>query len=63
MKFLPAINLPSGLRTRIKEQIAVGDILKHHWLNFGSYENSGILISSNCIEALELSINGNDSNS
>ncbi len=39
MKFLPAINVPPGLRARIKEQIAVGDILKHHWLNFGSYEN------------------------
>ena len=39
MKFLPAINVPPGLQTRIKEQIAIGDILKHHWLNFGSYEN------------------------
>ena len=39
MKILPAINVPPGLRARIKEQIAVGDILKHHWLNFGSYEN------------------------
>ena len=39
MKFLPVINVPPGLRARIKEQIAVGDILKHHWLNFGSYEN------------------------
>ncbi len=39
MKFLPAIDVPPGLRARIKEQIAVGDILKHHWLNFGSYEN------------------------
>ena len=39
MKFLPTINIPPGLRARIKEQIAVGDILKHHWLNFGSYEN------------------------
>ncbi len=39
LKFLPAIDVPPGLRARIKEQIAVGDILKHHWLNFGSYEN------------------------
>ena len=39
MKHLPSINVPPGLQTRIKEQIAVGDILKHHWLNFGSYEN------------------------
>jgi aryl-alcohol dehydrogenase-like predicted oxidoreductase len=39
MKFLPAIDAPPPLRARIKEQIAVGDILKHHWLNFGTYEN------------------------
>jgi hypothetical protein len=39
MKFLPATSVPAGLQARIKEQIAVGDILKHHWLNFGSYEN------------------------
>lgn len=39
LKFLPAIDVPAGLQARIKEQIAVGDILKHHWLNFGSYEN------------------------
>ncbi len=39
MKYLSAINVPPGLQARIKEQIAVGDILKHHWLNFGSYEN------------------------
>jgi aryl-alcohol dehydrogenase-like predicted oxidoreductase len=39
MKHLPSINVPPGLQTRIKEQMAIGDILKHHWLNFGSYEN------------------------
>jgi aryl-alcohol dehydrogenase-like predicted oxidoreductase len=39
LKLLPAIDVPPGLRARIKEQIAVGDILKHHWLNFKSYEN------------------------
>jgi aryl-alcohol dehydrogenase-like predicted oxidoreductase len=39
MKILPATDIPSGLRTRIKEQMAVGDTLKHHWLNFGSYEH------------------------
>jgi len=39
MKHLPSLNVPPGLQTRIKEQMAVGDILKHHWLNFGSYEN------------------------
>ncbi len=39
LKILPAINLPPGLRIRIKEQMAIGDTLKHHWLNLGSYEN------------------------
>jgi len=39
MKILPATDNPPGLRARIKEQMAVGDILKHHWLNFGSYEH------------------------
>jgi len=39
LKILPAVNPPPGLRVRIKEQMAIGDILKHHWLNLGSYEN------------------------
>jgi aryl-alcohol dehydrogenase-like predicted oxidoreductase len=39
IKHLPSIDVLPGLQTRIKEQLAVGDILKHHWLNFGSYEN------------------------
>ena len=39
MKILPGMNVPSGLRIRIKEQMAIGDTLKHHWLNLGSYEN------------------------
>ena len=38
MKILPAINIPPGLQTRIKEQMAIGDMLKHHWLTLGSYE-------------------------
>jgi aryl-alcohol dehydrogenase-like predicted oxidoreductase len=38
MKILPAINIPPGLQTRIKEQMGIGDTLKHHWLNLGSYE-------------------------
>jgi hypothetical protein len=38
MRLLPATDVPAGLKARIKEQIAVVDILKHHWLNFGSYE-------------------------
>jgi hypothetical protein len=37
MKILPATDIPPGLRARIKEQMAIGDTLKHHWLNFGSY--------------------------
>jgi len=39
MKILPALNIPPGMRVRIKEQMAIGDTLKHHWLNLGSYEN------------------------
>jgi len=39
MKILPTLNIPPGLRIRIKEQMAVGDTLKHHWLNLGSYEH------------------------
>jgi aryl-alcohol dehydrogenase-like predicted oxidoreductase len=38
MKLLPTMNIPPGLRIRIKEQMAIGDTLKHHWLNLGSYE-------------------------
>ncbi|MBW2429114.1 MAG: aldo/keto reductase, partial [Deltaproteobacteria bacterium] len=38
MKILPALDVPPGLRTRIKEQVAIGDTLKHHWLNLGTYE-------------------------
>jgi len=38
MKLLPAVDIPPGLRARIKAQMAIGDTLKHHWLNFGSYE-------------------------
>jgi aryl-alcohol dehydrogenase-like predicted oxidoreductase len=39
MKILPSLDVPPGLRIRIKEQMAIGDTLKHHWLNLGSYEN------------------------
>ena len=38
MKILPKIEAPPQLQTRIKEQMAIGTALKHHWLNFGSYE-------------------------
>ena len=37
-KILPALGIQTGLRVRIKEQMAIGETLKHHWLNFGSYE-------------------------
>ncbi|MCP3954512.1 MAG: aldo/keto reductase [Desulfobacterales bacterium] len=30
--------IPEGVRIRIKDQLAVGDTLKHYWKNFGSYE-------------------------
>ena len=38
MKILPTMDVPPGLQVRIKEQMAIGDTLKHHWLNLGSYE-------------------------
>ena len=38
MKILPSLEVPPGLRIRIKEQMAIGDTLKHHWLNLGTYE-------------------------
>jgi len=38
-KILPTCDdLPDGIKLRIKEQVAVGDVLKHYWKNFGSYE-------------------------
>jgi aryl-alcohol dehydrogenase-like predicted oxidoreductase len=38
-KLLPDCDfIPEGIRVRIKEQLAVGDTLKHYWKNFGSYE-------------------------
>jgi aryl-alcohol dehydrogenase-like predicted oxidoreductase len=53
LKFLPAVDVPPGLRARIKEQIAVGDILKHHWLNFGSYENWRQIKSGNLLPRIQ----------
>jgi hypothetical protein len=38
MRILPKLDVPPGLRIRIKEQMAIGDTLKHHWLNLGTYE-------------------------
>lgn len=37
-KLLPTLNLPTPLFQRIKDQTSVGDQIKHHWRNFGSYE-------------------------
>ncbi len=38
-RLLPACDfIPEGIRIRIKEQVSVGDVLKHYWKNFGSYE-------------------------
>ncbi len=37
-RILPSLNIQSGLMVRIREQVAVGDGLKHYWRNFGSYE-------------------------
>ncbi len=37
-KLLPNLELQPGIRIRIKEQVAVSDVLKHYWRNFGSYE-------------------------
>jgi len=35
---LPRMPVPSGIVARIKEQLAIGDLLKHYWQNFGDYE-------------------------
>ena len=38
-KILPECDfIPEGIRVRIKDQLAVGNTLKHYWKNFGSYE-------------------------
>ncbi len=36
---LPSLDIPDGLRVRVKEQLCIGDTLKHYWRNFSSYEN------------------------
>ncbi len=38
-QILPRLDIPGGLKARIKQQNDVGDNLKHYWKNFGSYEN------------------------
>jgi len=36
---LPNLDIPRGLKVRLKQQNEVSDSLKHYWKNFGSYEN------------------------
>jgi aryl-alcohol dehydrogenase-like predicted oxidoreductase len=38
-KILPHLDIPQGLKIRLKQQNEVSDNLKHYWKNFGSYEN------------------------
>ncbi|CAB5099677.1 Aldo/keto reductase family protein [Olavius algarvensis associated proteobacterium Delta 3] len=38
-KILTPLDIPDGLKVRIKQQNEVGGYLKHYWKNFGSYEN------------------------
>ena len=38
-KIIPGLDIPRGLRIRLKQQNEIGDHLKHYWKNFGSYEN------------------------
>jgi len=38
-KILPDLDIPRGLKVRLKQQNEVSDNLKHYWKNFGSYEN------------------------
>ncbi len=37
-RHLPALGLQLPLQNRIKEQLAVGSILKHHWRNFSTFD-------------------------
>ena len=53
MKILPALDIPAGLRVRIKEQIAIGDTLKHHWLNLGSFERWRQVKSGNLLPRIQ----------
>jgi aryl-alcohol dehydrogenase-like predicted oxidoreductase len=35
---LPRLDLKLPLQNRVTEQLAIGDVLKHHWRHFGSFE-------------------------
>lgn len=37
-QMLPGLDIPQGLKLRVKEQAAVADTLKYYWRNFGSWE-------------------------
>jgi aryl-alcohol dehydrogenase-like predicted oxidoreductase len=52
-KFLPSLNLPVPLQNRIKEQLAVGDVLKHHWRNFGTYDRWRDVKNGNILPRLQ----------
>jgi hypothetical protein len=52
-KFLPRLNLPVPLQNRIKEQLAVGDVLKHHWRHFGTYERWRDVKNGNILPRLQ----------
>jgi aryl-alcohol dehydrogenase-like predicted oxidoreductase len=36
---LPDLDLPQGMKFRLKQQNEVGNSLRHYWKNYGSYEN------------------------
>ena len=46
-RHLPALQLQVMLQNRIKEQLSVGTVLKHHWRNFSSYERWREIVSGN----------------
>ena len=37
-RMLPDLEIPDGLKLRLKEQLCIADTLKHYWRNFSSYE-------------------------
>jgi aryl-alcohol dehydrogenase-like predicted oxidoreductase len=37
-RILPFLEIPDGIRLRIKEQLCIADTLKHYWRNFSSHE-------------------------
>lgn len=37
-RILPALNLTSSLQTQVVEHVSIGETLRHHWRNFGTYE-------------------------